>query len=82
VELYRLVIGGVLGPVLIGLAVGLVGALATTRLLRGLLFGVEPTDATTFGAVAGLLALVALAASMIPARRAARLDPAVVLRDD
>jgi len=64
----------------VGLAVGLAGAVALTRLMRGLLFGVSPTDPVTFAAAAGLLAVVALAATWIPARRSARLDPARTLR--
>jgi putative ABC transport system permease protein len=66
--------------VLIGEVVGLAGAFALTRLLRGLLFGVTPTDFTTFIAVAGVLAAVSLVATLIPARRAAKVDPLVALR--
>jgi putative ABC transport system permease protein len=66
--------------VLVGEAIGLAGAFALTRLIRGLLFGVTPTDLTTFIAVAGILAAVALLATLIPARRAARVDPLVALR--
>jgi putative ABC transport system permease protein len=70
--------GGVL--LIGGLAVGIVGALATTRLLGGLLFGVTPHDPVTLGAVALALATIGLAACWIPAARAARVDPAVALR--
>jgi len=66
--------------VLAGEAIGLAGAFALTRLIRGLLFGVTPTDLKTFIAVAGILAAVALLATLIPARRAARVDPLVALR--
>ena len=66
--------------VLIGEAVGLAGAFALTRLIRGLLFGVTATDYRTFIAVAVILAVVALLATLIPARRAARVDPLVALR--
>jgi putative ABC transport system permease protein len=66
--------------VLVGEAIGLLGAFALTRLIRGLLFGVTPTDLTTFITVAGILAAVALLATLIPARRAARVDPLVALR--
>ena len=65
-----------------GLLAGLVLALAGSRLLRGLLFGVVPADAVTYGAVAGVLALAALAASAPPAWRAARVDPLRALRAD
>jgi putative ABC transport system permease protein len=63
-----------------GLAIGLAGALVLTRVLRSLLFGVTTTDPLTFGAVALIVAGVALLASWIPARRAARVDPMVALR--
>jgi putative ABC transport system permease protein len=66
--------------VLIGEVIGLAGAFALTRLIRGLLFGVTPTDFTTFVAVAGMLAGVSLVATLIPARRAAKVDPLVALR--
>jgi putative ABC transport system permease protein len=68
--------------VVVGIGIGLAGALALTRLMRSLLFGVSPTDATTFAAVPALLAAVALAACYLPARRAARVDPTVALRYD
>jgi predicted permease len=65
-----------------GVAIGLVGALALTRLMAGLLYGVTPTDAATFGVIPILLILVAVLASYIPARRAARVNPVVSLRCD
>jgi ABC-type antimicrobial peptide transport system permease subunit len=64
----------------IGIAVGAVASLAMTRLLRGLVFGVSTTDPLAFIGVIVLLATVALAASWLPARRAARVDPMSVLR--
>jgi putative ABC transport system permease protein len=64
----------------IGLAVGLAAALAATRLLSSLLYGVRPTDAVTFAAVSFILLVVALIASYLPARRATRVDPLAALR--
>ena len=64
----------------IGIAAGMIAALAVTRLLRGLLYGISPTDATTFVGMAVLLAVIALAACYSPARRASRIDPVLALR--
>jgi ABC-type antimicrobial peptide transport system permease subunit len=64
----------------LGLAIGIAGAAALTRLLRGVLYGVAATDSVTFAAVAALLASVAIGACLAPARRAARVDPSVALR--
>jgi hypothetical protein len=69
-----------MAPVVAGLATGLAAAFAATRVLRSLLFEVSATDPATFAAVALLLGVVALAASYLPSRRAARVDPAVTLR--
>ena len=66
---------------LLGVAIGLAAALGATRLIANLLF-VSPTDGRTFAAVSMLLAAVAMAASFLPARRAARVDPLVALRRD
>jgi ABC-type antimicrobial peptide transport system permease subunit len=71
-----------MAPVLAGLAVGIPLALLATRLLRSLLYEVSASDPVTFLGVATLLAGVALVASWIPARRAARVDPAVTLHAD
>jgi putative ABC transport system permease protein len=71
-----------MGWVGIGLVIGLVAAVALTRLLAALLYGVSPTDPATFAGGAILLALAAAAAAYLPARRAASLPPAGVLRDD
>jgi putative ABC transport system permease protein len=65
---------------LIGIGIGLGGALALTRLMSGLLFGVETTDLATFAAIVLLLAVVSLIACFIPARRATRVDPLIGLR--
>jgi ABC-type antimicrobial peptide transport system permease subunit len=63
-----------------GLVVGFLGALALTRLLATLLFGVGARDPMTITAVGAILAIVALFASYLPARRAARVDPMICLR--
>jgi putative ABC transport system permease protein len=66
----------------VGVGVGLVGALGVTRFLRGLLFGVDPIDLPTFAGVAVVLSAAALLACYLPARRATRADPIVVLRTE
>jgi predicted permease len=66
----------------IGLGVGLIGSIALTRLLRGLLYGTEPLDPLTFAAMSLVLFLVGLLASYLPARRAAAVDPMESLRMD
>lgn len=65
---------------LVGIAIGVAGALAVTRLLGSLLFGVGPTDAVTFALVALVIALAAALASFLPARAATAIDPATSLR--
>ena len=67
-------------PAVLGLIVGSVGALALTRVLRNLLFGISNTDPLTFAAVPAALIIAALAACWLPARRAARVDPMAALR--
>ena len=66
----------------LGIVIGALGAAGVTRLMEGLLFGVDATDLTTFGAVAVLMGLAALFASLIPAVRATRVDPIQVLRSE
>ncbi|PYU63466.1 MAG: hypothetical protein DMG55_00415 [Acidobacteria bacterium] len=76
----RLVLGQALTLAGTGIVIGLVGAFVFTRLLGSMLFGVKATDPATYAGVVALLGIVALVASYIPARRAARVDPIVALR--
>jgi putative ABC transport system permease protein len=79
-DVLRMVAGRALALSAAGVACGMAGAFALTRLMKSLLFGVSPTDSVTFAVVAALLVLVAMAASFIPARRAAKVDPVITLR--
>ena len=81
-DVLRLVIGQGMKLALAGVAIGLTGALALTRLMKTLLFGVSANDPLTFSSIALLLALVALLACWIPARRATRVNPIVALRQE
>jgi putative ABC transport system permease protein len=79
-DVIKLVIGQGAKLIFIGVAIGIAAALAVTRLMSALLFGVTATDPLTYASVAVLLTVVALAACYIPARRAVRVDPMVALR--
>ncbi|MBV9881076.1 MAG: ABC transporter permease [Gemmatirosa sp.] len=79
-QLVRLVLGAGARLTALGIGAGLALSAAATRLLEGMLVGIGTRDAATYAIVSGALALVALAASAIPARRAARTDPATVIR--
>ena len=82
VEVRRHVIGEALRIAVIGMVIGLAGAIPATRLLRSQLFGVSPVDPVTIASVLVVLVVAAVAAAYIPARRATRVDPVVALRSE
>jgi putative ABC transport system permease protein len=79
-DMMRLIVGQALGLALIGVAIGLAGAFALTRVIRALLFDIDPLDAPTFAASTAVLLLIAAVSSYLPARRALRTDPTVAMR--
>jgi putative ABC transport system permease protein len=79
-DIVKLVLRGGLTLALIGIGLGVLGALAVTRLINSLLFGVQPTDLATFTVVSLALFATAVIACYLPARRATRVDPLVALR--
>jgi putative ABC transport system permease protein len=81
-NILKSVVADSIKPVLIGIALGSAGALAATRALKTLLYGVAPNDMFTFVAVGLAMLIVAIAASWLPARRAALVDPATALRNE
>jgi putative ABC transport system permease protein len=81
-DVLRMVVRQGMMMTLIGLALGLVGVIALSRVMVGMLYGVSPTDPLTFAGVSIVLLVVALLACLIPARRATRVDPIVALRSE
>jgi putative ABC transport system permease protein len=81
-DILKLVLSQGIEIVVIGIALGIAGAFAATRLLSSFLIGVKPTDVLTFAGMAASLAVVALLACWIPARRATKVDPLVALRHE
>ncbi len=75
-------VGAGLRTAAMGEVIGIAGALALARVLKSLMYGIEPADAVTFCAVCAILAIAAAAASYVPARRAASVDPVAALRSD
>ena len=81
-DIFKLVIGRGFMLIVVGLSLGLIGALILTRFLSGALYEVSPKDPATFAAISLLLGAVALAACYFPARRASKVDPMVALRNE
>ena len=81
-DVLKAILGHGLRLTLVGVALGLAGAYVLTRLLTSLLYGVPPTDLPTFVGVSLVLVAIALLASYLPARRAAKIDPMVALRHE
>jgi putative ABC transport system permease protein len=81
-DILRLVVGDGMKPILIGVALGVVAAIALSRLVASLLFGVPPTDPLTFAVVATLLVIVGIAANTVPAYRATKVEPTQTLREE
>jgi len=79
-DVLRLILRNGMGPVLLGVTLGLAGAIGLTRLMASFLFGVTPTDSVTLVTVTVSVLLVALVACGVPARRATKVDPLVALR--
>jgi putative ABC transport system permease protein len=79
-DVLQLVVRQGMLPVAVGLVIGLLAAMAATRVMESLLFEVTATDPVTFGTITALLAMIAFVASVVPAWRAARVDPVEALR--
>jgi ABC-type antimicrobial peptide transport system permease subunit len=81
-DILRLVVGDGMKPILMGVALGLTAAVALSRFVASLVFGVPPTDPLTFTAVALLLVVVGIVANSLPAYRATRVEPVRTLREE
>ncbi|HEY4231362.1 MAG TPA: FtsX-like permease family protein, partial [Thermoanaerobaculia bacterium] len=81
-DVLRMVVVQGMRPAILGMVLGLAGALALGRVLSSLIFGIQASDPATFAAVALLLGAVALVACLVPARRAAAVSPTTALRDE
>ena len=81
-DVVRMILTDGLKPILLGVALGLAAALALSRVVSSLIYGVRATDPLTFAAVALLLLMVGIFATMIPAYRATRIEPVRILREE
>ncbi|HXT75961.1 MAG TPA: ABC transporter permease [Candidatus Eisenbacteria bacterium] len=81
-DVLKLIVTDGMKPILLGVVIGLAAALALSRLIASLIFGVRPTDPLTFGAVAFILVAVGILANIVPAYRATRIEPVRTLRDE
>jgi ABC-type antimicrobial peptide transport system permease subunit len=81
-NIFRLIIGRGLRLSVTGIAIGLLAAIGLTRVMIGMLVDVKPIDPSTFAVIAVLFVLIAIVASWLPARRAARLDPNIAIREE
>ena len=81
-QVVMLVVRQGLGWTVAGIAIGVIGARAATRLLRGEVFGIAPSDPVTYGVVGAVVVGAALVACVVPVRRATHVDPATALRED
>jgi ABC-type lipoprotein release transport system permease subunit len=81
-DILRLVVTNGMKPILLGVALGVIAAIALSRLVASLLFGVPPTDPLTFTVVALLLVIVGVAANTLPAYRATKVEPTQTLREE
>jgi putative ABC transport system permease protein len=81
-KIFALILKQGMRPIAAGVVLGIVGSLAVTRLLSGLLFNVKPADVVSYAAVTLLIAITALISCLLPAQRALRVDPATALRQD
>ena len=81
-DVFALVVGGGMKLALVGVAIGVGGALVLSRLIQGMLFGVRPFDPASYAATATLLLAIAACACYVPARRAMRVDPVTAIRQE
>jgi ABC-type antimicrobial peptide transport system permease subunit len=81
-DVVRMVVGRGAWMIAFGLAIGTLAAAGITWVMTDLLFGISATDPSTYAGLAAFLAVVALVASYVPARRAARVDPVIALREE